>query len=72
MTTEVQVNDIAILAGQYKYMIIAVIPENYNNAKEGLLMTNYLRVTNVYEQNRTRRGQNRRTEANATVLNLLR
>lgn len=67
---EVQVDDIAILAG--RYMIIAVIPENYNNASEGLLMTNYLRVTNVEEQNRTKRGQNRRTEANATFLNLLR
>ena len=69
---EVQVDDIAILAG--RYMIIAVIPENYNysNASEGLLMTNYLRVTNVEDQNRTRRGQNRRTEANATVLNVLR
>lgn len=69
---EVQVDDIAILAG--RYMIIAEIPENYNcnNTSEGLLMTNYLRVTNVEEQNRSRRGQNRRIEANATVLKLFR
>lgn len=67
---EVRVDDIAILAGQY--MIIAEIPENYNHASEGILMTNYLRVTNVEEQYRSRRGQNRRPEANATVLNLLR
>lgn len=67
---EVRIGDIAILAGQY--MIIAEIPENYKHPSEGILMTNYLRVTNVEEQYRSRRGQNRRPEANATVLNLLR
>ncbi len=54
---EIQVGDIALLAGEF--MILAVPGEN-RDPDPRLVMTNYLKVTSVEEQGRTRRGMNRR------------
>ena len=58
---EVQIGDIAILVG--KYIIIAVTEGFSSDPGAGYLMNNYLRVTAVEEQLRSRRGANRRQTA---------
>ena len=59
---EVGVGDIAIFVG--RYLVIGIEDEASSKPNEGLVMTNYLKVTSVEEQNHTRRGMNRgvRTE----------
>ncbi|KAL8662362.1 MAG: hypothetical protein Q9202_004757 [Teloschistes flavicans] len=55
---EIRVNDIVSLMGQY----IAVGEPECTNAREpygNLIMTNYLRIAGMEEQNRSRRGMNR-------------
>ena len=54
---EVQKGDTAILVG--KYIIIAVTDGFSSDPSAGYLMTNYLRVTAVEEELRSRRGANR-------------
>jgi len=60
---EVQVGDIAILAGQY--LIIAVPGEGHQDW--GYVMTNYLKIQSVEEMGRTRRGRNRNQQVEALV-----
>ena len=64
---EVQVGDIAILAGQY--LIIAVPGEGLQDW--GYVMTNYLKIQSVeemgQEMGRTRRGRNRNQRVEALV-----
>lgn len=60
---EIQVGDIAILAGHY--MIIAVQGEGASNW--GYVMTNYLRINSVdVGASQSRRGQNRRAQKEPT------
>ena len=58
---EVQIGDTAILVG--KYIILAETDGFSGDPGAGYLMTNYLRVTTVEEELRTRRGANRRQTA---------
>ena len=60
---EVQQGDVAILAGRY-----VIIAENESRERErnlGLFMTNYLKITSIEEQKRTRRGENRARQSDA-------
>jgi len=69
---EIQEGDIAILAG--RYLIIAEVPENSHRDSSDVqcIMTNYLRVTNVEEQNSTRRGRNRLKQPDSKVRSVFR
>ena len=58
---EVRIGDTAILVG--KYIILAETDGDCSDPGAGYLMTNYLRVTAVEEQLRSRRGANRRQTA---------
>ena len=63
---EVRVGDTAMLVGQY--MIIAEADEHSGDGEAGFLMTNYLRVTNMEEEVRTRRGANRARQTESQML----
>ncbi|KAF2093457.1 hypothetical protein NA57DRAFT_81383 [Rhizodiscina lignyota] len=52
---QVRTGDVAVLAGQY--MILA---EEGEEAEDDLILTNYLKITNVEEPPRSQRGANRR------------
>ena len=67
---EVQVDDIAILAGQY--IIIAVVAEDSTPENPGFTMTNYLKITSVEMQNRTRRGMNKAAKPDEKTHSLFR
>ena len=58
---EVGVGDIAMFVG--RYLAIGVVDEHSSSPSEGLIMTNYLKVTSMEEQNQTRRGMNRGVRA---------
>ena len=62
---EVRVGDIAMLVGQY--VIIAEADEYSNDPEAGYLMTNYLRVTNIEDEVRTKRGANRARKSDFRV-----
>jgi len=63
---EIRAGDIAILAGQY--LIVAEVPEDVEDGKDELSMTNYLRLTSMEEQNSSRRRMNRTRQPDAKVL----
>ena len=67
---EVQIGDIAVLAGQY--IIIAVHAEDSTPANPGYTMTNYLKITSVETENRTRRGMNRAPKTDEKTLCIFR
>ena len=58
---EVRVDDIVMLLGQY--VIIAEEDEYSSDPNEAFIMTNYLKVTSIEEQTRTRRGRNRKPQS---------
>ena len=60
---EVQVGDIAILAGQY--LIIAEPREGHQDW--GYIMINYFKIQSVEEMDRTGRGRNRNQQVEALV-----
>ena len=59
---EIKVGDVVALAG--RYLIVAT---EEPDGKPGLFMTNYLRVANVDEQSRSRRGANRTVQGSVAV-----
>jgi hypothetical protein len=68
---EIRAGDVAVLAG--KYMIIAeTIDTNAIGEVGEFIMMNYMRVTNVEEQNSSRRMANRTKPPNSKVMSLFR
>ena len=63
---EVRVGDTAMLVGQY--VIIAEADEYSNDPEAGYLMTNYLRVTSIEDEVRTKRGANRARQSDSRVI----
>ena len=59
---EIQVGEVAALAGQY-----LIIAERPNDPNQPLIMTNYLRVSSTEDQIKSNRRRNRGTQGNTTT-----
>ena len=62
---EVRVGDTAMLLGQY--IATGEREQGSREANGKLIMTNYLKIVSMEEQNQSRRGKNRREDSNAMV-----